>query len=63
MRLGGRGGLLDGTAMLSGPPRRSYECFESADDLSEERSMAREAAAVACCLAIDGSNGSEGRED
>lgn len=49
--------------MFSGPPRQSYECFESADDLSEERSMARVAATAACCLAMDGSNSSEGRED
>lgn len=61
MWLGGR--LLWGTATLSGPPRQSYELFDSPEDLSLERSMAREAAVVAWCLAIAGSKGSEGIEE
>lgn len=45
--------------MFSGPPRRSYERLESIDDLSLDRRIAREAAAVAWVLARSGSNGSE----
>lgn len=45
--------------MFSGPPRQSYERLDSIDDLSLDRRIAREAAAVAWVLARSGSNGSE----